>query len=171
MTGPGGNREVEIFGVVQRQDAGPWTRRWRFGSCPRSARRLKRNWVGKQLGVLEQAGLVQRESGHRVRPRIIVQRDHGTGPFDDPDGKAGNSYITISGPVITHWLRLWGTPEVSAYLAAMVADRYARLKNPDRYPRGGAIWFETLEWFADPTATGPPATYGSVSHPAPSNAA
>ena len=112
--------------------------------------RLKRNWVGKQLAVLEQVGAVRRETGDRGRPRIIVQRDHGTGPFDEPDGKRGNSYITISGPVIAQWLKFWGTPEVSAYLAAMVADRYARLKNPGRFPRGGADWFETLEWFADP---------------------
>ena len=112
--------------------------------------RLKRNWVGKQLGVLEQAGALRRVSGNRGRPRIIVQRDHGTGPFDDPDGTEGNSYITISGPIIAQWLKFWGTPEVSAYLAAMVADRYARLKNPGHFPRGGAIWFETLDWFADP---------------------
>ena len=112
--------------------------------------RLKRNWVGKQLRVLEEVGAVRREGGDRGRPRIIVQRDHGTGPFDDPDGTEGNSYITISGPVIAQWLKYWGTPEVSAYLAAMVADRYARLKNPGRFPRGGAIWYETLEWFADP---------------------
>ena len=112
--------------------------------------RLKRNWVGKQLGVLEEAGAVRRESAHRGRPKLIVQRDYGTGPFDDPDGKKGNSYITISGPVISQWLRLWETPEVSAYLAAMVADRYARIKNPGRFPQGGATWFETLDWFADP---------------------
>ena len=85
--------------------------------------------------------------------------------------RKGNSYITMSGPVITQWLRLCRTPEVSAYLAAMVADRYARLKNPDRYPQGGAIWFEALDCFADPHGYRPPATYGSVPHPAPSNAA
>ena len=112
--------------------------------------KLKRNWVGRQLEILEQAGAVRRESGHRGRPRIIVQRDHGIGPFDDPDGTEGNSYITISGPVISQWLKYWETPEVSAYLAAMIADRYARIKNPDRFPRGGATWFNTLDWFADP---------------------
>ena len=112
--------------------------------------KLKRNWVGRQLEILEQAGAIRRESGHRGRPRIIVQRDHGIGPFDDPDGKKGNSYITISGPVISQWLKYWGAPEVSAYLAAMIADRYARIKNLGRFERGGAIWFETLDWFADP---------------------
>ena len=112
--------------------------------------RLKRNWVGRQLAVLEQAGAVLRDSGRQGPPRVIVQRDHGTGLFDDPDGTRGNSYITISGPIISKWLKFWGTPEVSAYLAAMVADRYARLKQPGRFPRGGATWFETLEWFSDP---------------------
>ncbi|MCY4368333.1 MAG: hypothetical protein OXF41_02700 [bacterium] len=101
-------------------------------------------------------GAVRRESGHRGRPGIIVQRDHGTGPFDDPDGKKGNSYITISGPVITQWLKYWGTPEVSAYLAAMVADRYAQIKNRGRFEQGGATWFETLDWFADPHGYRPP---------------
>jgi len=49
--------------------------------------------------------------------------------------------------VITQWLTFWGTPEVSAYVTAMVADRYSQLKNPGRFPQGGAIWFETLDWF------------------------
>ena len=118
--------------------------------------RLKRNWVGKQLKVLEQQGAIRRQPGYGDRPRIIVQRDHGsTGPIDDPDGSPGNSYITISGPVIAKWLKYWGTPEVAAYLAAMVADRYAQLKNPD-VARGGATWFQTLDWFADPNGYRPP---------------
>ena len=37
--------------------------------------RLKRNWVGKQLGILKQAGSVRREAAHRGRPKLIVQRD------------------------------------------------------------------------------------------------
>ena len=111
--------------------------------------KLKRNWVGRQLSVLKQQGALHREPGYGGRPRITVLRDHGTGSFDDPDGSTGNSYITISGPVIAKWLKFWGAPEVAAYLAAMIADRYARLKNPD-IARGAATWFETLEWFSDP---------------------
>lgn len=111
--------------------------------------RLKRNWVGRQLRVLEQQGAILRKPRHGGRPSILVLRDHGTGSFDDPDGSKGNSYITISGPVIAKWLKFWGTPEVAAYMAAMVADRYARLRNPHA-ARGGATWFETLHWFSDP---------------------
>ncbi|MCQ3805386.1 MAG: hypothetical protein KTV45_15050 [Acidimicrobiia bacterium] len=116
--------------------------------------KLKRNWIGRQLTVLEQQGALRREPGYGGRPRIIVLRDHGTGSFDDPDGSPGNSYVTISGPAIAKWLKFWGAPEVAAYLAAMIADRYARLRNPD-VDRGGAIWFETLKWFSDPNGYRP----------------
>ena len=111
--------------------------------------KLKRNWVGSQLDVLVRRGAVRRVSGYAGRPRIVVQRDHGTGSFDDPDGSEGNSYITISGPTIAKWLKFWGAPEVTAYLAAMVADRYARFRSPD-VTLGGATWYQTLDWFSDP---------------------
>lgn len=107
----------------------------------------KRNWVGRNLAVLEEHGAVQRLDPNRGRPALLVQRDHGTGAFDDPDGSTGNSYVTISGPVLARWLHVWGAPEVAAYLAASIADRYARLRNPG--PAGGAQWFQTLDWFAD----------------------
>ncbi len=100
-------------------------------------------------------GGTTRQSGYGGRPPIIVQRDYGEGSFDDPDGTRGNSYITISGLVIVKWLQLWGTPELAAYLAAMVADRFARRKNPD-FPLGGATWFEALDWFSDPRGFRPP---------------
>ena len=83
-----------------------------------------------------------------------MRRDHGDGPFDDPTGSTGNSYVTVSGPVLSRWLAAWRAAEVAAYLAAMVADRYARLKDPAA-PMGGATWFETLEWFDDPNGYRP----------------
>lgn len=111
--------------------------------------RLKRNWVGSQLDILVHRESVRRESGYAGRPRIVVQRDHGSGSLDDPDGSVGNSYIIISGPMIAKWLKFWRTPEVTAYLAAMVADRYARFRNPE-IALGGATWYQTLDWFSDP---------------------
>jgi len=123
-------------------------------AADQQVRRLKRNWVSKQMKVLEECGAVRREPGYSGRPKIVVQRDHGTGDLDDPDGSPGNSYITISGPVIAKWLKFWGTPEVAAYLAAMVADRYAGIRHP-YFVRGGAKWFQTLEWFSDPGAYRP----------------
>lgn len=111
----------------------------------------KRNWVGKNLAILERVGAVERGEAHRGRPAIVMRQDHGDGPFDDPDGSPGNSYVTISGPVLARWLSVWGAPEVAAYLAAMVADRYSRLKDPKGAIHvGGATWFEALEWFEDP---------------------
>ena len=123
-------------------------------SDDRQILRLKRNWVGNQLRVLEQQAPVRREPGYAGRPGIVVQRDRGPGSLDDPDGSAGNSYITVSGPVIAKWLKFWGTPEVAAYLAAMVADRYARLRSPEVAP-GGATWYQTLDWFSDPNGYRP----------------
>lgn len=116
----------------------------------------KRNWVGRQLAILEEHGSVERREVHRGRPELVLQRDHGPGAFDDPDGTAGNSYVTVSGPVLARWLPAWGAPEVAAYLASMVADRYARLKKlNDGTPLGGATWFESLDWFSDPNGYRP----------------
>ncbi len=118
--------------------------------------KLKRNWVGEQLKHLEHRGAVQREPGNSGRPMIIVRQDYGHGTFDDPDGSEGNSYVTISGPVIAKCLDSWGTAEVAAYLAAMVADRYARFRHPNRFAVGGATWFEPLHWFFDLNGNRPP---------------
>lgn len=116
----------------------------------------KRNWVGKYLAILEEVGAVERGDAHRGRPIIVVNRDHGDGPFDDPDGSPGSSYVTISGPVLARWLPVWRAPEVAAYLAAMVADRYARLRDLSRNAAvGGATWFEVLDWFEDPNGYRP----------------
>lgn len=112
--------------------------------------RLKRKWVGQQLARLEDRGLVKRFEQPGRRPKLLVLRDDGTGePFDDPDGSAGNSYITVLGGVIASGhIAQWGTPELSGFLAAMTGERHAA---PDGVPRrpGHGKWFRSLAWFAD----------------------
>jgi hypothetical protein len=114
------------------------------------ALKLKRKWVGSQLGRLEEMKLVRRVLRPGSRPQLIVLKDDGSGePFDDPDGSPGNTYISIRGSVIaSHALASWGAPELSAYLAAMVAERS---ENSDgrRIEPGTGRWFRPLAWFAD----------------------
>lgn len=111
--------------------------------------KLKRKWVGQQLARLEDVGLVKREARPGRRPKLVVLRDDGSGePFDDPDGSPGNTYVTILGAAIsTRTLAGWGAQELSAYLAAMVAERHhsGRKTKP-----GAGQWFRSLGWFADP---------------------
>jgi DNA-binding HxlR family transcriptional regulator len=115
---------------------------------PESVRKLKRKWVGEQLSRLEELGLLRREMRPGKRPKLVVLRDDGSGdPFDDPDGTAGNTYVSILGAVIaSRALAKWGAPELAAYLAAMVGERHAspRPTNP-----GTGKWFRSLAWFAD----------------------
>jgi hypothetical protein len=110
--------------------------------------RLKRKWVRGQLLQLERLRLVERIPQPGRRSRLLVRSDDGLGgPFDDPDGSEGNLYITILGSVISSGrLATWGAPELSAYLAAMVAERWA--PGPRRAP-GTGTWYRPLEWFAD----------------------
>jgi hypothetical protein len=125
--------------------------------------RLKRKWVREQLLRLETLNLVKRTPRPGRRPDIVVLRDTGTGePFDDPDGSPGNVYITILGAVIaSRHLARWGAPEISAYLAAMVAERYAPRdrvggKRSRRRPQpGSGQWFRSLRWFGDVQSYGP----------------
>jgi hypothetical protein len=112
----------------------------------------KRKWVGEQLRRLEDLKLVHRIERPGKRPAIVVLRDDGSGAeFDDPDGGRGNSYVTVFGALIASgWLRLWKTPEIAAYFAAMIADRYARNRQPRAgAPIGGATWYQPLAWFED----------------------
>lgn len=111
-------------------------------------RKLKRKWVGLQLARLEDLQLLRREERPGRRPRLVVLRDDGSGkPFDDPDGSAGNTYVTILGAVIaTRTLARWDAQELAGYLAAMAAERYAA--QPRREP-GKGKWFRSLAWFAD----------------------
>jgi hypothetical protein len=117
----------------------------------------KREWVREQLQRLEKLNLVRRIERPGRRPQIIVLRDDGSGqPFDDPDGAAGNSYVTVSSSVLKVHLPFWGTPEIAAYLAAMVADRYARNRAKGSPPAvGDATWYQPLHWFSNKTGQRP----------------
>lgn len=109
----------------------------------------KRTWVGEHLLRLEKMNLLRRVPRPGKRPYILVLRDDGSGdPFDDPDGKTGNTYITISGSIVAAYFPLWGAPEVTAHLAAMIGERYERGRTPGM-PLGGGTWYQPLKWFAD----------------------
>ncbi len=120
--------------------------------------KLKRKWVGSQLARLEQMKLVRRELRPGNRPRLFVLKDDGSGePFDDPDGTPENTYITIRGSVIaSRALSSWGASELSAYLAAMAAERSENSEGR-RIEPGTGEWFRPLAWFADAEGLyGPP---------------
>lgn len=125
------------------------------------ARRLKRKWVGEQLAKLEKLSLIERTERPGRRPELIVLRDDGSGDdFDDPDGTPGNSYLTVLGGVIASGaLAEWTAPELAAYLAAMVAERYERdrrrRRGIDPGPVGGGHWFRPLSWFSDASMRNP----------------
>lgn len=121
--------------------------------APPGVVRLKRKWVGNQLKQLEELQLVRRVEQPGKRPKLFVLRDDGTGePLDDPDGQPGNTYVTILGSIIASGaLAAWSTPALSAYLAAMVAERHdpaAQKRSGDRNA-GEGRWFRALAWFAD----------------------
>ena len=115
--------------------------------------RLKRKWVGEQLRRLEDMSLVRRDERPGRRPRLIVLSDRGDGaPYDDPDGTEGNRYVRILGAIIaTGVLAGWGTPQLSAFLAAMVAERHADAERDrkERSDPGSGRWYRPLKWFAD----------------------
>jgi hypothetical protein len=118
--------------------------------APPEVIKLKRKWVGQQLKRLESLKLVRRELRPGNRPRLTVLRDDGSGePFDDPDGNVGNTYVTILGSVIaSHTMANWGAPELTAFLAAMAAER-SEGKGKTRQPHGSRYWYRPLAWFAD----------------------
>jgi hypothetical protein len=121
---------------------------------------LKRKWVGEQLARLEALGLLRRVRRPGRRPRIVVLRDDASGePFDDPDGTPGNTYVTILGGIVSSGqLAKWGTPELSAFLAAMVGERHDREARNNLWraaPAGGGKWFRPLSWFEDVARFGP----------------
>jgi hypothetical protein len=128
-------------------------------------RDLKRKWVGEQLQQLELLSLVRRELVPGKRPRLIVLSDKGSGsPFDDPRGGPGDSYVSVLGHVLRRgWLQHWSGAALAAYIAAMIAERYARADSRlaevwqlSRQPLGGGRWYRQLGWFADEEGQRPP---------------
>ncbi len=125
-------------------------------------RKLKRNWLGEKLERLEHERLLVRSKAPGGRTRLRVLRDDGSClPLDDP-GEAGDSYVTVLGNLF-HYGRIapWGSSEISAYFASMIAERYTTsasataFLNNDR-PLGGGMWFRELQWFSDPFGQRPP---------------
>ncbi|WP_344002371.1 hypothetical protein [Nocardioides lentus] len=124
-------------------------------------RKLKRNWLGQKLERLEAENLLARAKSPGGRTRLHVLRDDASQlPLDDP-GAAGDGYVSVLGDIF-HFERIapWGSPELSAYFACMIAERYSRTAaatavfNEGR-PWGGGIWFRELKWFADPAGLRP----------------
>lgn len=119
---------------------------------------LKRKWIGDKLDTLETMGLLTRHRLAGRRSRLIVLRDTGDHqPFDDPTGEEGDSYVTILGTLLQFGrLADWRSPQLVAYIAAMVAERYARSDkmfakavDMDSRPLGEGLWYRPYGWFAD----------------------
>jgi hypothetical protein len=126
---------------------------------------LKRKWISDKVGQLEQLGLLRRDLVPGARPVITVLRDDGSGePFDDPTGDRDDSYITVvAGVIVYRRLAAWGSTQLAACLAAMVAERYARADTHqvhafdlDNLRFGGGQWYRPLSWFADRERHRPP---------------
>lgn len=119
--------------------------------APPEVVKLKRDWVRDQLVVLENLNLVRRELLPGSRSRLLVLQDDGSGePLDDPTGTGGDLYITIRGDVIASGaLARWGAQELSAYLAATVAERWDSTASTSNFAPGTGQWFRPLAWFAD----------------------
>lgn len=116
------------------------------------ALKLKRKWIGAQLRLLEGRKLIERTKQSGRRPTLRVLCDDGLKkPLDDPDGSPGNSYVTVLGGAFSsRAMAGWGVPELSAYLAAMAAERSSRRREGKKAPEpGSGPWFRSLAWFAD----------------------
>lgn len=112
-------------------------------------REKKRQWVRRQLKVLEELGLVEVVPREGKRPLITVLADDGSGdPLDDPGARAsepGNAYVTIHGGVLaSDDFGTWGAPEVVAYLCAMTAERFD--PSPPKVA-GTGTWYRPADWF------------------------
>jgi hypothetical protein len=127
--------------------------------------KLKQKWVGEQMQRLENLRLLRRHLSPGGRPAVVVLADDASGrPLDDPDGQPPDSYVSILGRVMGDGrLCRWGAAEIAAYLAAMIAERYAR-SDPllagtwdlEKRPLGRGRWFRPLSWFADREGLRPP---------------
>lgn len=125
------------------------------------ATKLKRNWVGDKLERLDAENLVHRVMSPGGRTLVQVLRDDASGePLDDP-GPAGEGYVTVSGDLFEYGrIGTWGSPELSAYLAAMIAERFTRSAPETAFmnaglPWGAGLWFRELRWFSDPRGQRP----------------
>jgi hypothetical protein len=137
----------------------------RDGEFYANNRDLKRKWVGEQLARLEKVRLIDRQPAQGRRPRLLVLSDRGDrSAFDDPGGAPDDSYVTLFGTLYAFGtIRGWGGPELAGYIAAMIAERYARsdsrfsevaqLRNR---PLGAGLWYRPLTWFADSEHKRPP---------------
>ena len=119
------------------------------------ATKLKRQWVSEKLERLVALGLLDRTIVPGKRPRLIVLRDDGTGrPFDDP-GESADSYASFFGDAFEfERVAHWGSPELAAFFAAMIAERYARADPKMHWLQetrstGDGVWFRPLDWFED----------------------
>lgn len=135
----------------------------------RADRKRRRNWVGRQLAVLEDLALVRRVDRPGDTPRLWVLRDDQSGsPFDDPGENAredGTRFVTVvMAPFASGHARAWAVPQITAFLAAMTAEVYERSATRDAADVGGRRWARPPEWFAKPgsVATGP-IHFGSTS--------
>ena len=123
------------------------------------------SWSESDGGTTPTAGdlnLLERVDRPGRRPLIVVLRDDGTGrAFDDPNGTPDNSYVTITGGIISSGeFARWKAPEVAFYLGAMIAERY----EVERQKRelgtgftptdpGAGKWFRPLTYIAFLAAT------------------
>lgn len=134
----------------------------RPGSYYGDDRRLKRNWLGDKLERLETLQLISRSTRAGRRSGIQVLCDDRSGDLLDDPGAKSASYATVFGDLFQHRRMVgWGSSEIAAYFAAMIAERYARhdastkFLNVDR-PDGRGIWFRDLSWFEDVELRRPP---------------
>jgi hypothetical protein len=130
----------------------------RAGAYLESDTVLKRKWVSDTLAQLEQRGLLVRDLIPRGRPVITLLCDDGSGaPFDDPTGEDEDSYVTIlAGVIAFRRLAAWGSTQLAACIAAMIAERFARADpaqvqafDLESLPFGNGQWYRPLSWFAD----------------------
>lgn len=126
------------------------------------ATKLKRKWVSEKVERLTSLGLLLRTMRPGRRPQLMVLRDDGSQlPLDDP-GESSERYASFFGDAFQHGhMARWGSPQIAAYLAAMVAERYARTDPQLAWLQGGrpfgsGIWFRSLDWFEDPKGLRPP---------------
>lgn len=126
------------------------------------ATKLKRQWVSDKLERLVGLGLVSRTLEPGSRSRLVVLRDDGSGRAADDPGADGGSYVSFLGDAFEYdRMSGWGSPQIAAFFAAMVAERYARSDSQldwiqDGRPLGGGVWFRPLEWFEDKAGLRPP---------------